>query len=329
MERAEILESLRARGQEQSELFAAARDVRRQAFGDQAFVRGVVELTSYCRKDCTYCAMRLSNRKLERFRASADDVMAAAEAIAEAGISTILLQGGEDVQSDKVLDAVIPRIKAELGLFIILNVGERRRERFEQFRALGADSYIMKFESSDPLLYEQATRSDLAVRLQNLRWLRELGFVVGTGNIVGLPGQTLESIADDLLTAAEMSSDFVSTSPFIPNGDTPWENQPSGCLETALNVIAVSRILRPNALVPAVSALEKVEAGGQLRGLQAGANVITINFTPDAQRSKYRIYSERRFTVSTEHAFRILREAGLAHQRRGPLTPPRSEELAV
>lgn len=292
---------------------AQARELRRQVFGDRVRMRGVVEITSLCRKDCHYCGMRRSNRDLKRFRAhDADEVFAAVRAVADLGLTTVLLQGGEDVRSDRMLESLLPRIKSELGLSIILNVGERTREGLARLRAAGADGYIMKFETSDPELYGRVTESRLEDRLQNLAWLRELGFKVGVGNIVGLPGQTLESVADDLLLAHELRPDFVSASPFIPNDGTPLEAEAPGSLDLTLRVLALYRILLPHALIPTVSALEKLSPGGQVQGLHAGANVITANFTPPGWRDRYVIYSPRRFVVSVEHALETAARAGLA-----------------
>jgi len=301
-----------ARGDRQRALFERAREARRRAFGDTAFVRGVVEISSYCRKDCLYCAMRRSNRSLSRYRAGLDDLMQAAERIREMNIPTILIQGGEDVQTDRILLEALPRLKRTLCLHVILNVGERGRDGFEAFRRAGADSFIMKFESSDPEFYRVATESPLPERLRCLRWLRELGFLVGTGSIVGLPGQTVEQIADDFLLSLELQPDMVSASPFIPNEGTPWESEPCGDLDTNLNLLALLRLHLSRALIPSVSALEKLQPGGQLRGFQAGANVITINFTPEHQRELYRIYSSERFVVSVGHALATLASGGLA-----------------
>lgn len=153
--------------------------------------------------------------------------------------------------------------------------------------------------------------SPLAKRLECIGWLQELGFRVGTGNIIGLPGQTLDTLAGDIQLAARIKPDFVSSSPFIPNQNTPYEQVPNGSLPITLNSIAICRILFPNALIPSVSALEKIEAGGQARGLDAGANVLTINFTPPESREKFAIYSQQRFVVSLEHALKTVDQAGL------------------
>lgn len=307
--RAEILEALTG---EAGPLWERAAAVRREVFGDAVRLRGVVEITNHCRKRCSYCGMSRDHRALPRFRADGlEEVFQAVAGIARLGLGTVLLQGGEDPRSDGLLEGLLPRIRSALGLRVILNVGERPRAQLARFREAGADGYLMKFETSDEGLYEELTGSRLADRLQNLRWLRELGFRVGVGNIVGLPGQTLASVAEDVRLACELRPAFVSASPFIPSEGTPLEQVPPGRLDLVLRVLALYRVLLPEALIPSVSALEKLEPGGQVRGLQAGANVLTANFTPPAWRERYVIYSPRRFVVSLEHARATAARAGL------------------
>jgi biotin synthase len=194
---------------------------------------------------------------------------------------------------------------------VLLAVGERPKEVYQKFAQLGADSYILKFETSDPLLYKQIGHTPLVRRLQCIRWLQELGFKVGTGNIVGLPNQTIDTLAEDILLALKIQPDFVSTAPFIPNQDTPLEHLSVGDLNLTLNTMAIDRILLPSCLIPSISALEKMQKGGQLLGLNAGANVLTINFTPSQYRGKYAIYSKQRFVVSLDHALETIQSAGL------------------
>jgi biotin synthase len=209
------------------------------------------------------------------------------------------------------LEEVIPQIKHTLGLDVLLCVGERPRAVYERFAELGADSFILKFETSDSLLYREIAHAPLGNRLRCMEWIRAAGLKLGTGNIVGLPGQTLESLADDILLAFSLRPDFVSCSPFIPNEGTPFEGHPEGSLRTTLNTIALLRIGLKSCLTPAVSALEKLQPDGQLLGLNAGANVITINFTPRARRKHYAIYSKQRFVVSLDHALDTIRRAQL------------------
>jgi biotin synthase len=309
---AEIAALLRATGEEQQALFRRAREVRRLHAGDSVKLRGVIELSNVCQKTCDYCAIRAGNKALERYRMTADDILMFAGRIRETGIATIFLQGGQDPGMDSVVSAVIPRLRAEFGTEVLLCLGERPRHVYEEWAALGATSYILKFETSDPVLYDEIVRTPLARRLDCLRWIRSAGMQIGTGNIVGLPGQTFDTLVDDIMLAADIGPDFASSSPFIPNEGTPMATVEEGDIDLTLNTMAIFRILFPTALVPTVSALEKLRPGAQRTGLDAGANVITINFTPPEFREKYAIYSSGRFVVSSDHAKRIVADAGLA-----------------
>ncbi len=304
-------ELIDADGELQQELFAQARWVRQQHQMDQVHLRGVIEISNFCRKNCNYCAMRAANENLERYRLSATEILDIAAQIHRLGIGTLFLQAGQDPECDAILQEVIPAVKRQFGLHILLCLGEYPRATYERWRALGADSYILKFETSDPKTYRQIAYTPLTRRLQCLRWLQEIGFQVGTGNIVGLPGQTLDTLVRDILLIQEIQPDFASASPFIPNEHTPFASEVAGSVRRTLNIMAIFRILFPQALIPSVSALEKLEPGGQLAGLNAGANVITINFTPPQCRRNYVIYSQERFVVSLSHARTIIQQAGM------------------
>ena len=306
----DILSLLKAEGAAQQALFRAARETRAAAGKQEVKLRGVIEISNYCQKHCGYCAIRPQNKTLERYRMGVDTILAIAQAIRAEGITTVFLQAGQDPKSDAIVCEAIPRIR-DLGVNILLNLGEKTREGYAAYAAAGADSYILKYETSDPVLYEAIVGSPLADRLQCGRWIKEVGMKLGTGNIIGLPGQTLETLAEDILLAQTLQPDFVSSSPFIPNEHTPLEDLEPGSLPRTLNSIAICRLLFPHALIPAVSALEKVQEGGQLLGLNAGANVLTINFTPKNFRDKYAIYSKERFVVSLDHARSIVTAAGL------------------
>lgn len=317
--KSDLIALLTAEGEFQQQLFQRAREVRQDYGMDQVRVRGVIEISNYCQKNCDYCGMRASNQDLERYRLSAAEILEIASGIAETGIiSTIFFQGGQDPVYDRMLEDVIPEIKRRFSLNILLNLGERPKAVYERFAELGADSYILKFETSDPALYKQIAYTSLEKRLQCLQWLREAGFKIGTGNIVGLPNQTLDTLLEDLLLILKLKPDFASSSPFIPNQDTPLDSLPFGNLNLTLNTMAIYRLALPTALIPSVSALEKIQKGGHLMGLNAGANVITINFTPAVYKQKYVIYSKERFVVSLEHAMRTIEQAGL--QIRQPMS---------
>jgi biotin synthase len=308
----EIRRLLTATGDLQQELFQAARDARRAAGVDTVKLRGVIEITNYCQKTCDFCAIRANNKKLDRYRFTADEIMAIAEGIREAGIGTVFLQGGQEPKIDRLVSELIPRLRRELGCEVLLNLGEKPKAVYEEWAALGATSYILKFETSSPELYQRIVRTPLDRRIECIRWIKETGMEIGTGNIVGLPGQTMETLISDVQLVMDLEPDFVSSSPFIPNEDTPMENDGEGDVDITLNTMAIYRLLFPRSLVPTVSALEKLRPGGHRTGLDAGANVITINFTPKDARDKYGIYSKERFIVTANHALGIIEQAGLS-----------------
>lgn len=320
--RAGIERLLLADGEEQQRLFERAREVRAAAGVDAVTLRGVIEISNHCHKSCDYCAMRSPNFELDRYRLDAEAIMAIVASIHANGIPIAFLQSGQDPRCDAVVEQVIPAIKSLYGLRVLLCLGERPRAAYERFAALGADSYILKFETSDAGLYEAIARTPLANRLNCIRVLQRLGFEVGTGNIVGLPKQSLDVLVDDILLAIELKPNFVSASPFIPNPSTPFELDPCGSLGLTLNTLAIYRIALKTPLIPNVSALEKIQPGGQLMGLHAGANVMTVNFTPKNFQEKFNIYSNERFVVSLNHALETIEAAGLRKKALEPSSRP-------
>lgn len=307
----ELIELLTVEGDLQQQLFWQAREVRRDYGADEVTLRGVIEISNYCQKNCDYCAMRATNNRLERYRLLPEELFSIAEDIKRANIPVIFFQSGQDRECDPILEEVIPEIKKRLNLHVLLCLGERPGEVYQKFAELGADSYILKFETSDPNLYQEIAYTPLARRLQCMRWIQEAGLQLGTGNIVGLHKQTLDTLAEDILLVLKTQPDFASSSPFIPNQDTPLEQLPYGNLNLTLNTMAIYRIALKTCLVPTVSALEKIQKDGQLMGLNAGANILTINFTPERARGNYAIYSKKRFVVSLEHALETIKRAGL------------------
>lgn len=306
-----IKELLICMGDMQQELFKQAREVRHQYLGDEIKLRGVIEISNICQKDCDYCAMRRGNRSLKRYRLDVETIMSTAKIIVETGITTVFLQGGQDPRCDQILEKVIPTITNDLGVEVLLNVGERSKEEYERLARLGAKSFIMKYETSDPIEYEHITHDPLYKRFQCMKWIRDVGMKIGTGNIVGLPHQSIDNLVSDIMLDLEFKPDFVSVAPFIPNKGTPLQDLPFGDINLTLNTMAILRIGLRNVSIPAVSALEYIRVGGQLMGLNAGANMMTVNFTPHAYRENYNIYTKDRFIVSINHAINTAKMAGL------------------
>lgn len=314
MDERDIIEMLQLRGDEQERLFEAAVAARNAVFGDRVIVRGVAEVTNICRVNCEFCPMRRDNtRNNDSYRLDTDDLVAVAEEIKASGINVVFFQAGEIPQATKAVGEAIPRIRQlfDDDVEILLNLGSKSRDEYAYLRDQGATSYILKHETSDPKLNQQMRHESLESRLKCMEDLLGLGYRVGTGGIVGLPNQSLESIAGDIVLARDMGVHMCSFAPFVPAPDTPLANHPPGDVEVTLNAIAASRLVAPHWLIPSVSALAKNEEGGQRRGYAAGANVLTVNFTPDGYRNRYLIYGSNRFVVRRDYAERLITKTGL------------------
>ena len=283
MTREAIIHLLDGGSMSDEELFAAARAARSSRFGDHVVVRGVIELTNKCRVNCVFCPMRRDNtRGNATYILDEESVLTKAREIRQLGINVVFIQGGEIPQTTPILERTIPKI---LDLFdsrveVLLNLGNKSRAEYERLRNVGAYSYILKHETANAEFYQQLKFETLDLRLTCMQHLFDLGFKVGTGSSIGLPGQTLGHIADDILLAKHLGAHMVSASPFIPAPRTPLERYQPGSVRTPPRTIAVTRLLMPDALIPSVSALEAHQSGGQGAGLHAGANVLTVNFTP-------------------------------------------------
>jgi biotin synthase len=297
-----IKKTLLATGAARENLFKKARETRKNIFGNELKVRGVIEISNACVTNCDYCAMRRDNKNLDRYTMDAETIVEIANRIKAAGIKTVFLQAGQNPAVDKILEEVIPKIK-DNETEVLLCLGEKDKTVYEKYKALGADSYILKFESINLPDFEE--------RAQAIADLKETGFKLGTGNICGLPGQTLDDLEKEILYAASLSPDFVSVSPLIPNEGAPLEKEPVGNIDYCLNAVAIWRILLPEALIPSVSAFSYIRPQGRLEALNAGANVVTINFTPDDLRDKYAIYAKDRFIVKMARVADIAEGAGL------------------
>lgn len=273
-------------------LETAANSARREYVGDAVHLRGIVEFSNFCRQNCLYCGLRRDNRDVVRYRMDEDAVLAAVHGIRDKGIGTVVLQSGEDPAYTRGdLCRIVGRIKDETGLIVTLSVGERPREDYRAFREAGADRYLLKHETASPDLYRRLRPGcTLEDRLRCLKELRDLGYEVGTGNMVGLPGQTPEILAEDLLLMRSLDTDMMGIGPFIPHPGTPLADEPGGNLAGTLRVLALARLLTRNTNIPATTALGTLHPEGRIRALRAGANVVMPDFTPESLRARYDIY---------------------------------------
>jgi len=312
--RATLTAWLLAKDDQQKRLFAAARRARHTAFGNRVIVRGLMEVTNLCRVNCEFCPMRRDNtRRNTIFELSEAQILETAAQIKEAGINIVFLQAGEVKKTTQIVGNVLPKIRAMFGgvVELLLCLGNKSEKEYIFLRNQGATSYILKHETSDPELNEKLRHSSFENRIEGLRTLVRTGYKVGTGTIVGLPGQTIESVADDLLLAREIGTHMVSASPFIPAPDTPLAHHPPGDINVTLNFIALARLMNPRWLIPSVSALESRRSGGQFAGLAAGANVLTVNFTPANERENYLIYGKDRYIVRNDYVNEIVAKSGM------------------
>lgn len=282
---------------ELKEIFEFGDQVRKQFMGDGILLRGLVEFSNHCRNSCFYCGLNKNNKELERFRLSKEEILSCCEKLNSCGIKTVVLQSGEEDDLDPLwLKSVIEAIRAEFEISITLSVGERSKEEYNIWKDAGADRYLLKIETSNKQLYD-SLHSEMSFenRLRCLRDLRQLGYQVGCGNMIGLKGQTLKNLAEDILFFKENNFDMIGIGPFIPHPQTRLASQKKGEVELTLKVLALTRIVTKNAHLPATTALGSLEEDFRVKGLKAGANVLMPNFTPLKYKKLYEIYPNKRF----------------------------------
>ena len=272
-------------------LFAAADRTRKKYVGDEVHLRALIEFTNICKNQCLYCGLQCQNKKIERYRLDPETIISLAQKAVQYGYKTIVLQGGEDpFFTADILVPILQKIKS-FGLAITLSIGERSTEDYRAFKQAGADRFLLRIETTDKTLYEKYNPAmSFENRLRCLQDLKQLGYEVGTGILVGLPGQTMQSLAKDILFFKELNADMIGLGPFIPNPDTPLKNAPKPLLTPALKVMALTRLLLPDINIPATTAMETIEPNGRLRALQAGANVVMPNVTEGTARLNYALY---------------------------------------
>lgn len=273
-------------------LLHTADRVRARFVGDAVHLRAIIEFSNYCRCQCRYCGLNAANRSLKRYRMTPDEILETAHRAADLGLRTIVLQSGEDPgYPTGNLCEVIHRLKQETGAAITLSLGEKSGEDYAVFREAGADRYLLKHETADPELYRRMhPGTSLTTRLAHLRYLQKLGYQVGTGCIVGLPGQTLVSLAEDLRLIRELEVDMAGIGPFIPHPATGLGGHPSGSLKLTLKVLAAARLALPRMHLPATTALSTLHPDGLHLGLTSGANVVMLDATPAVYRQHYDLY---------------------------------------
>lgn len=272
-------------------LFKTADEVREKYVGNEVHLRGLIEFSNICKCNCKYCGLRKDNSELERYRLSIEEAYDFAKKAKEYGYKTVVLQSGEDsYYSVERLVKLLQDIK-KLDLAITLSIGERTFEEYKAFKEAGADRYLIRIETTDKELYKKMhPNMSFENRVRCLKDLKTLGYEVGTGCLVGLPEQTIDSLANDILFFKEIDADMIGIGPFIPNQNTPLKDAKGGTFEMALKVMALTRILLPTINIPATTAMETLNPNGRLIALQSGANVVMPNVTEGDYRRKYEIY---------------------------------------
>lgn len=291
----QIITLLSATPEQMPDLLAAANAARRAGVGDQVHLRAIIEFSNYCRKNCLYCGLRRDNRALTRYRMSPREIVQAAQEAARHGFRTVVLQAGEDpFYSTDTIAGIIDTIREQYPLAITLSLGERKKEDYKIWREAGAHRYLIKQETSDPGLFRYLKPdTSLEYRLQCIYWLKELGYQTGSGNMVGLPGQTRATLARDILLMSQLKVEMAGIGPFLPHPATPLRQAPAGDLSTTLKTLAITRLCLPRAHLPATTALCTLAPDGRWLALNSGANVIMPNLTPLALRDKYQIYPQK------------------------------------
>ena len=284
-------------GEVLSHLFARARAAREAVYGRDVYIRGLIEFTNFCKNDCLYCGIRRSNARARRYRLTEEEILLCAEAGYRMGFRTVVLQGGEDPWfTDERLCRIVRALKAARpDRAVTLSVGERSRESYQKLFDAGADRYLLRHETATKAHYGRLHPPELSFerRMRCLADLKAIGYQVGCGFMVGSPFQTAATLAKDLKFIEEFSPDMCGIGPFIPQKDTPFGDMPSGTAELTVYLLSLIRLIKPNILLPATTALGTIDPLGREKGISAGANVVMPNLSPVSVRRKYALYDNK------------------------------------
>ena len=296
--RGEFVALIEGRNEELAqELFHRARAKREAHYGRDVYIRGLIEFTNYCKNDCLYCGIRRSNRCAQRYRLTKEEILDCCREGYDLGYRTFVLQGGEDpwYTPERIEDLVRSIKENHPDCAITLSVGEHPRAVYQRWKAAGADRYLLRHETADPDHYRSLHPDAMTLenRMRCLWNLKDLGFQVGCGFMVGSPGQTADQIARDLLFIQELKPEMVGIGPFIPHCDTPFRDEPQGSLELTVFLLGIVRLMLPQVLLPATTALGTIHPEGREMGILAGANVCMPNLSPVAVRKKYALYNNK------------------------------------
>jgi biotin synthase len=280
-----------------ADLACRARAIREKHFGRDVYIRGLIEFTNHCRNNCYYCGIRRDNPNAQRYRLTAEQILTCCDTGYQLGFRTFVLQGGEDAYfTDERLCELLQEIKQRHpDCAITLSIGERSKESYQRLFHAGADRYLLRHETANKAHYEQLHPAEMSYnhRRQCLRDLKAIGYQVGCGMMVGSPGQKTEHLIQDLRLLQELQPEMVGIGPFIPQHDTPFAKEAGGTVAMTLRLLSIIRLLLPNVLLPATTALGTIDTKGREKGLLAGANVLMPNLSPTAVRKKYALYDNK------------------------------------
>ena len=283
--------------EEMEYLVSTAREVTDSIYGKNVYVRGLIEFTNYCRNDCYYCGIRRSNKEAERYRLTEEQIMECCQMGYELGFRTFVLQGGEDpyFTDDRICEIIKKIKKIYEDCAITLSIGEKSRASYERYFEAGADRYLLRHETANECHYRKLHPAELSLenRKRCLWNLKEIGYQVGAGFMVGSPGQTMETLYEDMRFIKELQPHMVGIGPFIPQHSTPFKGEKAGTLEETLKLLSIIRLIHLKVLLPATTALGTIHPMGREKGILAGANVVMPNLSPVSVRKKYELYDNK------------------------------------
>ena len=278
-------------------LFEKAVRIRKQYYDNKIYIRGLIEVSNICRNDCYYCGIRRSNRNANRYHLTRGEILACCREGYELGFRSFVLQGGEDPYfNDERMAEIVRSIRQEFPrCAITLSIGEKEKESYALFKEAGADRYLLRHETADEDHYRKLHPPELSLshRIRCLETLKELGYQTGAGIMVGSPGQTTQTLIEDMEFLERLQPEMVGIGPFIPHHDTPFKGEPQGELELTLYLLSLIRLLLPRVLLPATTALGTIDPVGREMGVLAGANVVMPNLSPENVREKYLLYDNK------------------------------------
>ncbi|MBQ5399375.1 MAG: [Ruminococcus sp.] len=297
LEKDELISLLNCSADDAEELRRLAEQRRIESYGRDIFIRGLIEFTNICRQDCYYCGIRKSNKNCERYRLSGEEILACCDEGYDLGFRTFVLQGGEDgyFTDEKICGLIESIKKAHPDCALTLSIGEKSRESYKRFFDCGADRYLLRHETADKEHFSKLHPEGQSFenRMRCLYDLKDIGYQVGCGFMVGSPYQTDECLAKDLLFIKKFNPQMIGIGPFIRHKDTKFKDFPDGTLEMTLRLLSIIRLMLPKVLLPATTALATIDPRGREKGILAGANVVMPNLSPVRFRKAYSLYDNK------------------------------------